>query len=458
MGAKSRTIRTTGLLATAGLAAVAGTAFSQEGGLNLTGRFGQSLEFSDNPDFTSDFSGTALRSRTDLSFGLESETAAQRISVGVGAAWRYTLSTSDDQPTREGLTDPFVTLDYERNSATSLLSFGASYRESDVGDLSFVIDPDTLDIVVDDGTVERTTLSFGLDTGIGAPFGLSIDAFYARRNYFETTDPDLTDNEFFRFSGEARFRLTPTTSASLIARYSDDNDIGTSDFQRKTTRVGFGIDHELSPIQRIGFDVTADVIDTTENGTTSSEEGYSFALTYGRDLPNGGFSIAASSVLENIGTRNTISFSRDLDLPDGSLVFSAGVTNNDTSDLNPILGIEYARELRDGEISARVEQRVDQGRTSDDEFRNRLIEVAYSQQINSVSGWQTSFGFAESEDLSDGSLDRQTNFGISYRRDLTRDWDIVGGYRYRSLDSTDEANRDSNTFFLTIERDFFARP
>jgi hypothetical protein len=440
------------------MAVVAGAAFSQDGGLNLTGRFGQSLEFSDNPDFTADFSGTALRSRTELSFGLESETAAQRISIDVGAAWRYTLSTSDNQPTREGLTDPFIALEYERNSATSLLSLGASYRESDVGDLSLVLDPDTLDLIVDDGTVERTTLSFGLDTGVGEPFGLSIDAFYARRNYFETTDPDLTDNEFFQFSGAARFQVTPTTGASLIARYSDDNDIGTSDYQRKTTRVGFGIDHELTPSQRIGFDLTSDVIDTTENGATTSEEGFSFAIDYGQDLPNGGFSVTASSVLENIGARNTISFSRDFDLPDGNLVFLAGVTNNDTSDLNPILGIEYSRELRDGEISARVEQRIDQARTSDDEFRNRLIEIGYSQQVNSVSGWQTSFGYAESEDLSDGSLDRQTNFGISYRRDLNREWDIVGGYRYRSLDSTDEANRDSNTFFLTIERDFAARP
>lgn len=437
---------------------MASAAFAQEGGLNLTGRFGQSLEFSDNPDFTDDFSGTALRSRTDLSFGLESETAAQRIGLNLGAAWRYTLSTSDDQPTREGLTDPFIALEYERNSATSALSFGASYRESDVGDLSLVLDPDTLDLIVDDGTVERTTLSFGLDTGIGAPFGLSIDAFYARRNYFETTDPDLKDNEFFEFSGVARFQVTPTTSASLIARYSDDNDIGGSDYQRKTTRLGFGVDHEFSPSQRIGFDVTSDVIDTTEGGTTTSEEGYSFAVNYGQDLPNGGFSITASSELENIGARNTISFSRNLDLPDGSLLFRAGVTNNDTSDLNPILGIDYSRQFRDGELNARVEQRIDQSRTSDDEFRNRLIEIGYNKEINSVSGWQTSLGYAEAEDLSDGSLDRQTNFGISYRRDLTREWDIVGGYRYRGLDSTDEANRDSNTVFLTIERDFATRP
>lgn len=458
MGGTSRTTKITGLLATAALAAGAGTVLAQDGGLNFTGRFAQSLDFSDNPDFTDDFTGTALRSRTNLSFGLDSVTAGQSLSINIGAAWRYTLSTSDDQPTREGLTDPFVTIAYDRNSATSLLSFSASYRESNTGDLSFVLDPDTLDLIVDDGTVARTNLAFGLDTGIGEPLGLSLDVSYARRAYSNTTDPDLSDNETFQFAGSARFQVTPTTSASLIARYIDDNDFGSSDYQRKTARFGFGIDHEISATQQFRFDMTADNIDTTDGGVTTTEEGYSFSLGYSQDLPNGGFSVNASSTLQNIGTRNTLRFSRDFVLPDGDLVLYAGVTNNDTSDLNPILGVEYTRELRDSQISARVEQRVNQASTSDDEFLNRLIEVDYSREVNSVSGWQTSFGFAESENLTDGSVDRQTNFQISYRRDLTRVWDVVGGYRYRARTSTQDPDRTSNTLFLTIQRDFAARP
>jgi hypothetical protein len=458
MGAASRKTRTTGLIATAGLAAVAGAALAQDGGLNLTGRFAETLEFSDNPDFTSDFSGTALRSRTDLSFGLESVTAEQSIAVDFGAAWRYTLSTSDDQPTREGLTDPFFVLAYERNSATSLLSFSASYRESDTGDLSFVVDPDSQDLVVDDGTVARTGLNFGLETGIGEPFGLSIDANYQRRVYTDTFDPDLTDNEFFRFAGRARFQVTPTTAPSLIAIYSDDNDFDTSDYKRITTRLGFGINHELSQTQTIGLDITSDVIDTTENGTTTTDEGYSFVLAYGQELTNGDFSVEVSSVFENIGEQNTVSFSRNLDLPDGELAFLVGLNNYGSSDIYGLLGIEYTREFRDAVLSARVQQRLDQDTSSNDEFLNRLLEVDYSKEINSVSGWQTSFGYFQSEDLTDGSTTEQTNFQVSYRRDLTRDWNMVGGYRYRNLTSTTEADRNSNTIFLTIQRDFFGRP
>ncbi|MGI1661988.1 hypothetical protein ACRDNQ_07090 [Palleronia sp. KMU-117] len=444
----------------AGLTVVAGSAVSQEGGLTFSGRFAESLEFSDNPDFTEDFSGTALTSRTTLGFGLASVTAAQSLALDLGAAWRYTLSTSDNQPTREGLTDPFVRLDYERNSATSLLGFDASYSESDTGDLNFVTDPDSQDIIVDDdGTVARTTLNFGLDTGIGEPFGLSVDAGYSRRTYFDTTDPDLVDNETFDLRGVARFRITPTTDANLIGAYIDDREFDTVDgYERSTVRLGAGIDHEISGTQRFGFDVTADTIDTTESGATTTEEGYSFILAYDQDLMNGGFSVEASSILENIGTRNSVSFSRSLDLPDGGLFLLVGLTNNDTSDVNALIGVDYTRDLSDGQLTARVRQDVTQSSTEDNEFLNRLISIDYAKEVNSVSGWQTSIGYNESEDLSNGSVDSQARFEISYRRDLTQDWDIVTGYRYREQRSTDENDRTSNTVFLTLQRDFQGRP
>jgi outer membrane receptor for monomeric catechols len=86
------------------------------------------------------------------------------------------------------------------------------------------------------------------------------------------------------------------------------------------------------------------------------------------------------------------------------------------------------------------------------------LNIDYSQAINTVSGWQTSFGFNESENLSVGGTERQVNFTISYNRSLTEDWDVIGGYRYRDLQSTTEADRTSNTFFLTLERGFAARP
>jgi hypothetical protein len=437
----------------------AGAALSQEGGLNLSGYFGESLEFSDNPDFIADPTGTTLRSVTSLGFGLESVTAADALSLDAGIAYRFTVATSSDTTPREGFFDPFVNLSYGRNSLTSTLDFNASYSESDTGNLDFVLDPDSQDLVVDEGTVARTTLGFGLETGIGGPFGIVIDANYSRRVYFDTLDPDLNDDETLSFFGLARFAVTPTTDANLIARYIDERDFDGDDYRRTTTRLGAGFDHSFNETQRLGFDVTSDLIDTTENGVTETDEGYSFILGYEQDLQAGSFSVEASSVLENVGNQNTISFTRGFDLPDGALFFLLGVTNNDSSDLNPILQIDYTRQLGQvAVLTATARQSVDQSNTDDDEFLNRLVNVDYSQSINSVSGWQTSIGFNESENLTGGGTDRQTNFTISYNRALTEDWDVIGGYRYRDLQSTSEEDRTSNTFFLTLERDFAVRP
>jgi hypothetical protein len=458
MGGKSRKIKKTGLLIATGLTVAAGAAFSQEGGLNLSGYFGESLEFSDNPDFIADPTGTTLRSVTSLGFGLESITAADALSLDAGVSYRFTIATSSDTQPREGFFDPFVNLAYGRSTSTASLSFDASYSESDTGNLDFVLDPDSQDLVVDEGTVARTTLGFGLETGIGGPFGIVVDAGYSRRVYFDTLDPDLTDDETLTFFGLARFAVTPTTDANLIARYIQDRDFDGDDYRRTTTRLGAGFDHSFTETQRLGFDVTSDVIDTSENGVTETDEGYSFILGYEQDLQAGSFSVEASSVLENVGNQNTISFTRGFDLPDGALFFLLGVTNNDSSDLNPVLQIDYTRNLGEAVLSATARQSVDQSTTDNDEFLNRLVNVDYSQAINSVSGWQTSFGFNESENLTAGGTERQTNFTISYNRALTEDWDVIGGYQYRDLQSTTETDRTSNTFFLTLERDFAVRP
>jgi hypothetical protein len=458
MGGTSRTIKKTGLIIAAGLSAAAGTALSQEGGLNFSGRFAESLELSDNPDFIADPTGTTLRSVTSLGFGFDSTTAAESISFDTGISYRFTLATSSETPPRTGFFDPFVNFAYGRNSLTASLSFDASYSESDTGNLDFVVDPDSQDLVVDQGTVARTAIGFGLETGIGGPFGVEVAADYVRRVYFDTVDPDLTDDESFAFLGIARFAVTPTTDANLIARYIQDRDFDGDDYRRTTTRLGAGFDHSFTETQRLSFDVTSDVIDTSESGVIETDEGYSFIVGYEQDLLNGGFSVEASSVLENVGSQNTISFSRSLDLPDGALFFLLGATNNEATELNPILQIGYTREIGEAVLSATARQSVDQSTTDSDEFLNRLFNIDYSQAINTVSGWQTSFGFNESENLSAGGTDRQVNFTISYNRSLTEDWDVIGGYRYRDLQSTSEADRTSNTLFLTLERDFAARP
>jgi hypothetical protein len=251
--------------------------------------------------------------------------------------------------------------------------------------------------------------------------------------------------------------VNPVTTLSAIAGYNRDQELEGGVYDRETTSFGFGVARDLDAAQNLSFDITGDLIDTTDEDGFESVEGYSVAFAYDRDLPTGSLGLAVSSRLQSNGRQNTIFGERNIDLPDGELVFGLGVANNDSSDLNPIFRLDYTRELATGVISARAEQSESQAIDSNDQFLNRVAAVDYSQEINSVSGWSTSLFYADSDNLTDGTNTERWNFGIEYRRAITADWDLVSGYTYE--ESTDsDSTVEANTVFLTIERDFVTRP
>jgi len=50
------------------------------------------------------------------------------------------------------------------------------------------------------------------------------------------------------------------------------------------------------------------------------------------------------------------------------------------------------------------------------------------------------------------------DFDLSYNREVTRDWDMVVGYTHSRSTSDTATDRDSNTIFLRLQRDFEFRP
>lgn len=458
MGANRARKLITSALATAG-AFVASQAAPQDAGRPLlTFNFAQSLEFSDNPRFIVNPTGTTLSSRTGLGFSFASSTKAEELLFEGGLDLLYELATSSVDPYRDGVNNPFVNLRYGRNSATSTLDLFARYLKSDIGDLRRLTDPSGVDLIVDPGQVERTTFGFSFETGIGGPIGTTFDSEYRRRVYVDTLDPLLQDDEFFRARGTLRFSIDRATDASLVARYDRDQRLGGSDYDRRTTAFGFRLDRQFDDVRNAGIEITSDKIKTTELGVTDTVEDYSVILDYGQELPNGDLQIVASSILENVGTRNTLRFDRSLDLDDTTLSAFFGLTNNDTSDLHPIFGFTVERALPTGSVSARLSQIVQQDRTSNFEFRDRYLTLTYAQEINSFSSWDTSFSWVDSDNLTLDTDRRRINFIISYSRAITQDWDFVTGYEFRDSRSDTDADRQSNTLFVTLRRDFAARP
>ena len=95
----------------------------------------------------------------------------------------------------------------------------------------------------------------------------------------------------------------------------------------------------------------------------------------------------------------------------------------------------------------------------DREFRDRVLTLRWDQDVNSVSSWGVLAGFSDTQSLDPFGSDRtRTELQLDYRRALTADWDIIGGYEFSDA-TTDGANRRTdNTLFFTLVRDFEARP
>ncbi len=251
----------TSALAIAGALAASQATPQEAGRPLLTFNFAQSLELSDNPDFIEDPTGTTLSSRTQLGFTLSAATAVDQISLSAGTSLLYQLATNSDDPFDDGFENPFVELDYAREGKSARLSFSASYRKADVGDLRVVERPDETDLILDDGDVERYNLSLGIETGIDAPLGFSLDAAYGRRVYSQTTDPDLVDDETLSVEARLRFAIDRATDLSLVGRYALNQELEGSDYERETRALGFELSRDLSETQRVSLEITSDIRD-----------------------------------------------------------------------------------------------------------------------------------------------------------------------------------------------------
>ena len=57
-----------------------------------------------------------------------------------------------------------------------------------------------------------------------------------------------------------------------------------------------------------------------------------------------------------------------------------------------------------------------------------------------------------------GNDTTRVDLNLTYRRNVSRDWALVGGYRYSILASDVNEDVESNTVFLGLSRTFAWRP
>jgi hypothetical protein len=82
------------------------------------------------------------------------------------------------------------------------------------------------------------------------------------------------------------------------------------------------------------------------------------------------------------------------------------------------------------------------------------LSLGYSHTLSRLSSVNVNVLASESEDTATNLATRNASLGVSYSRSLTRDWGMNLGYRHRIRDEDGAPSANSDSFFLTIRRDF----
>lgn len=452
-----------------------GSAALAQQGTGIRAVFGVSQGFSADTNRTLAFAdpGRSLVSTTNLNFGLRSETRTQQFSIQGQVAARLFDVPDDTRRFRFG--SPDLSTSYRRDGANSGLSLSGRISRDNLRFLrpidDFVIgvpllddaglpvlddagEPIEVDVVVlpeeegdlfGGGTRTRTDLSGRLDLGREGPLGLTVTASRQALRYADA--PTESDRTRQQLGLDARLRLSPVTTGRVRLNFSRFDAEDALRTQRDRIGLRIGVRHAFS--QRLVLDASLGPsrVVTRDRATGARRESRGIdgdiGLTY--DLLNGTVGLSLAAVTNEDGTRRSLSVNRALDLPRGAISGAVGVARTAQGRTRATGRLDYRHELPRGALS--LQARRDFAVNVDDEVEAfTSLVLGYDHAINSIS----SFG-VDARYLS--RTEDRASLTATYRRALTRDWNLNMGYRFDSIDRT--AGRVTNHgVFLNLSRSF----
>jgi hypothetical protein len=419
-------IRTTALAALlsggAGLAAPALAQSYETGGIQLSFGLGLGLETQSNRDLSAGDPGASSQARTDLTFGLLTETRSQRLLLEAGGQLRV-LDTPGSNAEGNGFVRPSLRLDYDRTAVASRLQFRARLSETDVSEVE-TLEIDLIDVVISSGTATRRTafVEGRLDWRLDRPFGFGVLARVSDVAYRDGVatglgGTGLFDNRRFTFGVNARF--------------------------------------DLSPAARLTTSLTYEAFE--QDGTPGQRETLSLGNTLTIDRPLGALTISSGIDSTEDGERISTSVGRAYDLPWGTVSGNLGLTRGVAGDtfLTGALNTTYA--LPRGTLSFGLSRGVSSGNEEDTERVNNQVNLGYLQEIDPLSNLRLGANWAEVEETATGVSSTNATLSATYTRSLTRDWNMDLGYRHRFRDDTASGSARSNEVFFNLRRTFVTR-
>ena len=424
-------------------------------GVTLNLDFGQRLESVSDDDSEDD----GVRTRTNLGFNLQSVTRSQTLTLAGQTGLVYNFSDDTDGVDVES---PRLALGYQRQSRNTAFRFGVSYREVDVDDSVFVVDPETEELDLVSGEGQRRTLSYNTSLSLGreGPLRSELSYSYTDVTYSGTTDPSLDDGVTQRVNARVNFRITPTLDTSVFASWRDTDEEEPGGTDTTTFSIGVGADYQVNArtllIARLSYDDNESVRD---GEITRDTNGLGGSIGVSRAMPNGtlGFRISQAETVN--GTRNQAQVSRQFELQRGELGFTLGATKTEGFSTQPLVNIVWTYGVdKFSNLTLNLGQSASTTSENVETVRTRL-GIEYTRALTERSSLSSGLQFVDQDVLSDGGDDQSSiRLNVTYRHAVGDEWNLVSGVSYSTSRRDTREDEDSSTIFVGLEKSFSFRP
>lgn len=425
------------------------------GGTTLTFGVETSLSVSDNYNLSVTAPGTSTILDTTLSFGYLTETATDRFAFDIDGVLRASDIPGVGSDLR--FDDANAALSYSREGANSRFSASADYNRVN---LDF-LDPFALaalnstSLINSSGTLESINANLNFETGINGPLGFGIELSHQDDDYSNTTGAGLFDTVTDTVALTSRLRLSPVAEGRVRLSQEDYRADDATNTDRTTRALSFGVAYEVSATTLLDVSIGTQTIDTVGGGISRGAFG-TVSLT--RALANGSVGVILDRSFGIEGGRTTITANRSMDLPDGTLAYSLGVTRGELGDTEVIGNIAYSKTLPRGTLTATLGRSVDSS-TSGNDILSTNAALGYALALTSVSNLTLDFNYAEVENVGSGTASdtNRSSLRAAYTRELTPDWNLSAGIEHQRSVTQGTGTANSNTIFMTLGREFSIR-
>lgn len=423
-------------------------------------RFGvsQTLRATDNIRLDPTSVGTTVSSDTALSFGMQNTTAISALSLDLSGVLR--VVNDPVVGSESGFRDPGLDLAYRHEGANNRLDLIAGYERPDLAFNLPEIGSDSAtvqDIYTGGGQREDIDLGLRVETGLSTVLGMIVDLNHLERNFINTTDPLLFDNQTQEASIRAIYRPLRATELNLTLsehRYEAEDTNGSS---RNTQRITVGFKHDFSETNSMRFSLGQSEVEETfdaQPGISTVTTGPVSEIEYQRDLTNGAVAVNLDSRLNSQGRTTTLEFGRQLALPTADLDVTLGWTLNDGADAQPVGRITYRQHFVRSSFDVDLWRRAQVSEELNQVTETTTLVMGYDLELSPLSSLSLDVSYS-SEDISNTTMGRaRSRIGAEYRRSLTEDWDINLGVDHQRFDQDTGRSADSQSVYFRLERSF----